>query len=463
MSERSSERAAPALAYSPPAERSPLLGPQAFYALAFLNAVLILGFWWAATGSQPLHGPADALNAAGRVTALLGTYLVLWQLVLMARVPLLEDAFGMERLAVLHRQNAYLAVGLLVLHGILQTAGYQLADGYSTLHQLQDFVDHYPGLLPAIAALLLMVAVFLASIATARRRLRYETWYFLHLYTYLAVALAFAHELATGTDFIANPLFVAYWWVLYIAVVAAILGCRVALPLLRYDRHHFRVQRVVREAAGITSIYIAGRDLAAFRYRAGQFGIWRFLDRKRWWEAHPFTISTAPNGRQLRLTVRAIGDFTSRLQQLKPGTRVLLEGPFGHFTRRASRHRKVLLLAGGIGITPIRALAEEMAAMRFDVVLVYRCHKEGEIAFHDELDALAEKGVRVEYQVGEKPSARVGTRDSWLGQQNLFRYAPDLTDREIYVCGPPEMTRRLQETLAQLGLEHNLHREAFRF
>src|SRR5581483_9210568 len=177
---------------------------------------------------------------------------------------------------------------------------------------------------------------------------------------------------------------------------------RLVRPLQLYLRHRFHVVQVDRAAAGVMTIWIGGRDLDRFRYRAGQFLIWRFLDRSRWWEAHPFTISTPPGGDYLRLTVRAIGDFTKDIGSLKPGTPVLVEGPFGHFTSSVARSPKALLVAGGIGITPIRALAEAMAEDGGDVVVLYRARHERAVAFRDELDDLSgDLGVRVEYVYSE--------------------------------------------------------------
>src|SRR5579859_1830932 len=219
--------------------------PLTLYAAAFgVNVAVILAGWWLGSGSRPSRGLGDDLNALGRVTGLLGTYLALWQLLLMTRQPWLERALGMERQARLHRVNAYLVLGLLVAHGVLQTAGYQVLDNLGTLAQLQDFVRAYEGLLPALAALGLLVLVVAASITVSRRRLAYETWYFIHLYAYLAIALAFAHELAVGADLIANRWFAAYWWMLYAVVVGCLSWYRLLGPLRSWWRHRFRVLAV---------------------------------------------------------------------------------------------------------------------------------------------------------------------------------------------------------------------------
>lgn len=430
----------------------------------FVGLWAVLFFWWRASGAIPVKTTADRLNTIGRITALIGTYLLLWQLLLMSRFTWLERAFGMERLIWLHRWNAYLAVTLLSVHAVTQTVGYSLDNGLSWLGQIGDFIAHYEGLLPAIVALLLLFAVTGTSIAIVRAGLAYQTWYFVHLYAYLGVALAFAHEVATGADFINNPLFTVYWWVLYALVAAALLIHRVARPIARSLRHGFHVARVEREASGAVSIYIGGQDLADFQFEPGQFAIWRFLDARRWWEAHPFTLSATPNDEYLRLTVKKSGDFSAHAASIRVGTPVLVEGPFGRFTRRSCNRSRALLIAGGIGITPIRALAQDLATDGVDVCVLYRCRRDGEVAFREELDEISRRhGVRVEYLLSDRP-LRGRRGGEWLEPNNLRTLVPDLGERDVFVCGPVGLTAKVKRSLDVLGLSpFQIHTEAFRF
>lgn len=430
----------------------------------FVGLWAVLLFWWLASGAVPVKTTADRLNTIGRVAALVGTYLLLWQLLLMSRFPWLERAFGMERLIWLHRWNAYAALTLITAHVVAQTIGYALDSGLGIVGQLGDFIAHYDGLLPAIVGFLLLVMVTLTSIGIARGAMAYQTWYFVHLYAYLGVALAFAHELATGADFINNTLFTAYWWTLYVLLAIAIVAYRFVRPIARSLRHGFHVARVEREASGAVSIYIAGRDLASFEFEPGQFAIWRFLDARRWWEAHPFTFSAAPNGDFLRLTVKKIGDFSEHAASIRIGTPVLVEGPFGRFTRRSCARSRALLVAGGIGITPIRALAQDLATDGVDVCLLYRCGRDGEVAFRGELEELAkQQGVRVEYLLSDR-ALRGRKGAEWLEPNNLRTLVPDVLERDIFVCGPVGMTAKVKRSLRMLGANpFQVHTEAFRF
>ena len=424
---------------------------------------MVVGFWWFSSGFEITRNASDLFNGLGRVTGLLGTYLVLWQLLFMARLPWLEHAFGLERMAVLHKWNGYLAIGLLIGHAVFQTVGYQLGDGKDLIGQMADFIGSYQGLLAAIVALGLFVAMVVMSVTIARRGLAYETWYFIHLYAYLAVVLAFSHQLATGVDFAGNPAFVWYWCALYVVVGGSLVLYRLVGPMATYRRHRFRVHAVEKEARGVFSIYITGRDLDQFDAEAGQFAIWRFMDRKRWWQAHPFSISAVPNGRRLRITVKNIGDFTNDIHTLKPGTPIVVDGPFGKFIERP-KNSKVLLIAGGIGITPIRPLAEEMAADGFDVRVLYRAHSEGDLVFKKELDALAtqEDSVRVDYLLTGAGSRRQ-SRDAWFSPTSLAARVPDIFDRVVYVCGPVGMMAVVRSSLEALKIPSDqIRTEVFR-
>ena len=439
-------------------------GQVALSSVFFVGLWIVLLFWWRASGEVPVKTTADRMNTVGRLCALIGTYLLLWQVLLVGRVPWLERAFGMDRLVWLHRWNAYLAVGLIAAHAVLQTIGYQLDNGFDTVRQLVDFTEHYEGVLPAIAGTGLLIAVTITSIAIVRGQLSYQTWFFVHLYSYLAVALAFIHQTATGADFINNGLFTVYWSGLTALVLGSLVLYRVVLPVSRSVYHRFHVQRVEREASGAISIYVAGRDLASFHFEPGQFAIWRFLDARRWWEAHPFSLSATPNDEYLRLTLKRKGDFSQHAASIRPGTPVLVEGPFGRFTKASATLPRALLIAGGIGITPIRALAEDLATAGADVCILYRCTHDEDVAFRKELTRLAnDHGVRIEYLLSDRVlMGRPG--GDWLLPNNLITLVPDVRQRDIYICGPVGLTKKVKRSLDQLGVGPlQIHTEAFQF
>jgi len=429
-------------------------------ALLVGNALFIVGMWWRHGGLAQLSTPGGPFTAAGQLTALLGTYAALVQLVLMSRSPWLEQLFGMHRLAAWHRWIGFATVWLLLGHGVFTTVGYAALDKASPINELWTLLTTYPYVLMATAGMACFIAVGVTSVRMARRRLKYETWHGIHLYAYLAIALATAHQLVVGSDFMHDPLARIYWLGLYAAVAALILTFRFGLPIWTSLRHQLRVANVTTEAPGVVSVYLTGRDLDRLPVRAGQYFVWRFLTPDAWWRGHPFSLSAVPNVSYLRITIKDSGDFTAQLQQLKVGTRVFVEGPYGIITGARRTRPQVLLIAGGIGIAPLRALLEELPAAPGNMTLLYRASSWDDVVFRDEIDELMRvRGGQVRYLVGRR-----GTRempDDPLEARSLRRFVPDVARRDVYLCGSTEMMtavtsslRSLRVPLARIHAEH---------
>lgn len=417
------------------------LGRAALIAVAVANLAAITVLWLGGGGLSDVHSSADALSSGGRIAALWGAYLSLVAVVLLARVPALERAVGFGRLTAWHRYAACWCLVMLLAHVGLTTAGLTVGDRTSLPTEASRLISEYPGVITATAGTLLLVAVALMSARPMRRRLRYEGWYFAHLYTYLAIGLAFSHQIATGQDFVGNTVGRVYWIALYLVTLGAVVLFRVARPMALAAAHRLRVERVIEEAPGVVSIEVSGRRLDRLRARPGQFFLWRFLTRDYWWQAHPFSLSAAPDGHRLRITVSAEGDFSAALRYIPPGTSVLAEGPLGAFTATAARRQGIALIAGGTGITAIRALLE---SIKGDVKLLYRhADRDGHILFRHELDELAStRGAQVMYLTGE---------DRTLSTAVITRLVPDISQRDVFVCGSPRMVAVTRSSLIEAG------------
>jgi predicted ferric reductase len=275
-----------------------------------------------------------------------------------------------------------------------------------------------------------------------------------HLLAYAGIALAWFHQIPTGNELVLDTVAADYWRALYVATLALLIGFRVAAPIVNALRFRLRVASVVSEGPGVVSLTITGRRLGRLRPQAGQFFVWRFLTRGFWWTAHPFSLSAVPDGRALRITVKALGDHTSRIGEIPVGTRVVAEGPFGVFTEAARTRGKVALVAGGIGITPVRALAEQAHADH--VVVLYRALADEDLVLREELDAL---GHTVHYVVGDH-AAPGG--EKLLSPEHLTELVPDLAERDVYVCGPPGMSDAAVRNVRAAGVPRKqIHLERF--
>jgi predicted ferric reductase len=415
--------------------------------LVAANAVAVVGLWWRQGGLGEIHDLAGLLTGLGRVTGLLGAFLALVQLLLLARIPVLTRA-GLDRIATWHRRNGIACLGLLLAHTALVTAGYALTDGVPVSREVADLLGRYPGVLPATIGLGLLVTVVVSSVLAVRRRLGHRAWHVVHVTVYAAIALAFSHQMATGHEFQGQPVARAYWWALYAATLAALIGLRVVLPVARSLRHRLHIERVTEEEApGVVSIEIGGERLDRLRVLSGQSMHWRFLARGEWLQAHPFSLSAAPDGRRLRITVRQREGHTSRLASLRPGTRVIADGPYGGFSSVVRSRPRVVLIAGGIGITPIRAMLEDMPGEPGEIAVIYRASDARDVLFRDELDELSRRrGADLHYAVGDRAA------DGMLSPDRLRELVPDIAERDVFVCGPRSMTEATRASLRRAGV-----------
>ncbi|WP_349305846.1 ferredoxin reductase family protein [Pseudofrankia sp. DC12] len=421
--------------------------------------LVVVSLWWTSTSGSSVHGGAAVLTSLGRVSGLLAAYLMLVELLLMARVPVLERAVGLDRLAAWHRGLGTNIVVLMVSHVLLIVWGYGLADHHQPVAELFTVITTYPEMWKATIGTLLFVAVAVASARRLRPRISYELWYLLHLTVYASVLLVYGHQTANGAEFVGHPVNRTLWQLMYVTVAACLVIWRLALPLGRVVRHGMRVERVVEETPGVVSVWIRGRHLDRLGVQPGQFLLWRFLAPGHWLTAHPYSLSARPRPDRLRITVKAAGDHSGAIARLRPGTFVAAEGPFGHFTADRATRGKALLIAGGSGIGPVRALAEDLAARGDDVIVVHRARDARELALWPELRRMAqERRLRVHGVVGSRRELGYDPLAADLVEASV----PDVLARDVFICGPTGLTHGLVRSLRLLGLpDEQIHTEDF--
>ena len=432
--------------------------------IAFGTLVAVGLFWLRDGGLGALSGgPGAWVTSIGRFTGLVAADLLLIQVVMLARVPWIERQYGQDLLARWHRLVGFTSFLLLVSHIAATTLGYAAIERSPLLREAWNLVTTYPGMLLATVGTAALVMVTVTSVKIARARLRYESWHLLHLYAYLGIGLSLPHEFWTGADF-AQPAAQVFWWTLYAIAAGSILAYRVGVPLWRSARHGVRVEAVAHEIPGITSVYLRGRHLDRLGARAGQFFLWRFRDRRGWTRANPFSLSAAPRPDLLRITVKDVGDGSGAVAGLRPGTRVLFEGPYGRFTGDVRRCARITLIACGIGITAIRALLEAEPYRPGDATLIYRARQPEDFAFLREIDAIAAaRGVHVIFLPGSRGPDGTWLPDGYPGPlASLNRMVPQLTRSDVFVCGPERWMESVVATLYEAEVpDDQIHVERF--
>lgn len=415
--------------------------------------------WWLNTPSGAITDSASALVAAGRITGLVSGFVLLVEIGSMSRLKWIDSWFGAHDLMIWHRSLGIMLVVLVPLHAVLLVVGYARAGRQPLVKQTWSMLTTLEDMISATVATGILIVVGLLAARMVRRWLPYELWHTLHLTMYLVLLFGYGHEFALGAELIRPGYARWYWIALHGLVLAALVWGRVLRPLWLNARHRFRVIDVVPESRGWVSIYVGGRRLDRVGVQAGQYFRWRFLTRGCWWQAHPFSISAAPNGEWLRVTVKAVGRHTSDLQDLEPGVRVWLTGPSGAFTPDRRVRDGALLIAGGSGIAPIVSLLEELPV---NTMLLYRASSEAELIFRDELEDLVEvRGAQVYFIVGSRDEYWPRRAFSPAGLKELV---PDVAERDVYLCGPPGLVKSSLTALRRLRVpRRQIHLDPFEF
>jgi len=425
--------------------------------IAGLGLVLSFGLSFVGSSISSYKLAGGWFTLAGRITGMTGTYTLIIMILLVTRLPWLEETVGQVRLVRWHRTVGGWPIALIALHVVFITLGYAEASNVSFVSQFWAFLMHYPDVLAATVAFALMVTAGVTSIPAVRRTMKYQSWWAVHLYLYLAMVLAFAHEIKTGLMFIGHPLATDVWIAMSAAAVAAVLGVRIVRPLARNLRHQLRISTVREEAPGVYSIVIKGRNLSSFEVAGGQFFQWRFMARGLWWHSHPYSLSAMPRPPFIRVTIKQLGMQSLAATRLKPGTRVFVEGPYGVFTRHARRGDRVVLIGAGVGISPIRALLEDLPTST-KVTVILRASSVEELVHRAEVTQLVhDRGGKLHEVVGSRKKAH-------LDGQLLRKLVGNLNNTDIYVCGPPGFSAGVTDNLLRLGARNErIHHEAFAF
>lgn len=434
--------------------QSPHRGHLAVRGVTVAGVLAVLVFWW--VGTPPAVGatPGGALTSTGELAGLVAAYLVCLQLLLVGRVPWFEQAVGMDRLVAWHRSLGTTVLLLVLTHVALMVVGGAMLDQQALWPEALSLLATQPEMLSALVGTAIFLVVGMSSARLARQRLSYEVWFVLHLSVYVGIYLTFGHQVAAGTHFVGSPVARAVWTAMYVATAAALVTWRVVLPLLAHRSMMLTVDQVVPEGSGMVSVWLRGRHVDRLAARGGQFVLVRFLARGHLWTAHPYSLSMVPTDEHLRITVAALGDHSTSTAAMRPGTRVVVEGPFGLFTADQALSDRTLLVAGGAGIGPVRALAEDLVLRGHDVVVLHRSHTPEGLALSRELGGA--QGLRYV----PLPGRRRELGHDPLSPAVLQQIVPDIAHRDVFVCGPEGLVSTVVRSARALGVPRaSIHHE----
>lgn len=416
------------------------------YALAVLAPLLV---------ACVVRGPSwsDFRTGFGAASGWLAFALFALEFGLVTRVRAAAAAFGSDALLLFHRAMGFAALGFSALHVLALSPEPRSWFASSSLQR--------SGLFAVLAALALIVT------SVWRRELRwsYELWLVAHRALAVALVVLLAWHLAPFAS--EGPLLA-----LVATYSALALG---ALLVQRFVRPAVLAQRaweVVEnrdEGARTRTLVLRAVGHDGLRFAPGQF-VWLATERTGWVaQEHPISIASSPEldgGRTLELAIKALGDWSSAtVPALQPGARVRVDGPFGAFTPDTCAAARLVLVAGGIGVTPMRSilLAMRDRGDRRPVTLFFAARCRATAMFADELERLQDELALEVVFVFEEPAPGERCETGLLSAELLRRRLPaDLRFAHVFVCGPAPMMELFERLAQELGLPPaQVHTERF--
>jgi predicted ferric reductase len=430
--------------------------PQAlFWILGFL----VLAMLPAAVGMTGELPPGRGFwIELGSLLGFLGLGVLSLQCVTTGRFRWFAAGFGFDNLLLFHKQMGVFALVLVLAHPAILIA----ADPV-----FLEYFDPRVKFFRAVA-LAFVTAASLVLIATSlwrvTLRLSYERWRLLHGFLSLAVLfLGLGHVLMV--DHYGEPLWKKGAWILMVGpAMYLVVHSRVVRPWLM-RRHPYRIVEGRPQRNDSWTLVIEPEGHEGLRFRAGQF-LWITVgDSPYSMQQHPFSIASSPTDRRIELTVKNLGDFTGWVKNLKPGTRAWLEGPYGCFHRSPTESEGAVLIAGGVGVTPIMSMLRDARDRgdRSPLILFDGNTAWEDVMFREEIAEMAEQmNLKVVHVLTEPPDHWEG-ETGYIDEELLDRHLPqDREKYEYFICGPGPLLDLIEPILRKMKVPARaIHTERF--
>lgn len=443
------------------------------YAGWFLIAVLVLipVIRWFQINSfdLSLNSGFAFFSMVGRLAGLVGIVLYAINFILSTRLRFLEDLFGgLNRVYIAHHIVGGIALIVLLAHPLALTFRYvpdQLA-------QAADFIGpdiSSPIDWPLNYGFVAFSGMVFLLILTFFVKLPYKFWLFTHKFLGLAFLFGGLHAMQIPSDTSSDDFMRRYIFVM-IALGLIAFTYRTLLSRIFVRRDEYIVKDVKMVANDVVTITMQPiKHLLS--YKPGQFVFISFEQDGIDNESHPFSITTAPSEQpdkehmDLAVTVKALGDFTKTLKDIKPGAKAKVEGAFGRFTNTRYTQPKQIWIAGGIGITPFISMAKKLAhdanknqKQPFDIFMFYSVKSQSELVNHEVFQQFSDADdLAFSYE-----SFISDEKGSYISAQYVKEQVGELKDSDIFICGPPAMMNSLRKQLIELGVKKkHIHTEEF--
>jgi predicted ferric reductase len=410
-----------------------------------------------------LHPPSrDFWTEFSAALAYSGLAIMGLQIGLTARFRYVTEPWGEDVIYHFHRRISLVALALVVAHPLIL-----FAERPQLLALLNSFSAPWRARFAALS-IYALIALVVTALWRKQLKLRYEIWHHLHVgLALVAIAAGLAHM--AGWGFYLNaPWKRALWIALPILWACLLAYVRVFKPLFML-RRPFRVVEVRPERGDCYTLAMQPEGHPGFRFRPGQFGWLTVYGTPFKITAHPFSFSSSADaiGGRVEMTIRNLGDFTSTIGKVSVGRRVYLDGPYGAFALRPKPADTYVLIAGGVGITPMMSILRTLAdrGVSRPVVLLYGTRDWDSVTFREELEALAPRlNLTVVTVLSNPPEGWTGERGVIDAEMFRRHLSSPYADHEYFICGPDRMMDAIEAALGALQVPMSrYHSERYSF
>ena len=390
------------------------------------------------------------LTSLGQISSLVGMSLFALVLIVGARLKFLEDYFsGLNRMYIDHHRLGGYALIFLLMHPLLLAAKYIYTSSYSAAQFLlptsTDLAKSF-GIYGLLLMMLLLVITFYAN-------WRYDLWKLSHKFLVVAFAFGLYHLIYIPSDTSVN-MFLRYYLITFSVLALAAIFWRVVLLNVAIKKYQYQLSGIKNLPANTFELTLKPLGQQMF-FSPGQFAFLGFNQNGFSRETHPFSIVSHPSDANLIFAAKVLGDYTGRLNLLKPGAKVQVEGPFGRFAPGLKFYNKQIWIAGGIGITPFISMAQGLAKNQ-KVDLYYSTKTQSESIYMEALQLVSQKNPN--FRVFSHASDSHGR----LTAEEISKNSEEIKKAEIFLCGPPAMMKSLRRQFVNLKINNGkIHSEEF--
>lgn len=430
-----------------------LVSRAVVWVLAYVGVVVAPLVFAVIGSSQPDHGFWTNFSVALGFT---GLAMMGLEFALVARFNVVAAPFGQDALLHFHRQIGYIGLGFILIHFAISAKWNELTLSQALAAPLLVWFG-----MVALFALVVLVAT---SVWRKRLRLSYEVWHVIHSVLAVVLIVGALGHIFFVDEYVNSLWKQILWGMMSAAFVALLVWVRVVKPRLALSRP-WRVARVTPERGQTTTVALTPPARTGFSFEPGQFAWFAFGRSPFSLTQHPFSFSSSAERSEVEVAIKALGDFTSTVGALEPGTTVYVDGPHGVFSIDQDEGPGFGLLAGGAGIAGLISTLRTMAD-RNDVRPVVLFYANGDwdgVAFREQLEELKDELDLTLVHVLSRPPDGWAGETGYITAEVLARHLPSGYRRfQYFICGPDPMMDAAESALIELDVPpERVHTERF--